>query len=236
MKVLILAGGVGSRLSEETITKPKPMVEVGGKPIIWHIMKTYAYSGFSDFIILIGYKGDLIKQYFNNIKEPDWHVELLETGEGTSKAQRIRKAEELITEDDFFVSYGDDVSDIYPEKVLETHIKNGKTATLTAIPLFSDFGVVELHEDNTVKCFREKPRIENQWINGGYFCFSRKIFDYLKNEDEELENEVFKLLALKGEIGAYIHDGFWKCMNTYKDKLDLELLLNQNKAPWIKWK
>lgn len=236
MKVLILAGGVGSRLSEETINKPKPMVEVGGKPIIWHIMKTYAFSGFSDFIILLGYKGDMIKQYFIDMIEPDWHVELLETGEGTSKAQRIRKAEGFIVEDYFFVSYGDDVSDICPEKVLETHTKSNKIVTLTAIPLFSDFGVVELNQNNAVKCFREKPRIENQWINGGYFCFSRRIFDYLKNENEELENEVFNFLASKGEIGAYIHNGFWKCMNTYKDKLDLELLIKQNKAPWIKWK
>ncbi len=235
MKVLILAGGLGSRLSEETTTKPKPMVEIGGKPIIWHIMKTYAFSGYTDFVVLIGYKGELLRQYFNEMKEPDWNVELLETGEGTSKAQRIKKAESLIQDDYFFVAYGDDVSDICPDIVLETHIKSGKIATLTAIPLFSDFGVVELNKKNEVKYFREKPRIENYWINGGYFCFSKEIFNYLNNVGEELEDEVFKLLASEGKVGAYVHDGFWKCMNTYKDKLELDSLITQKKAPWIKW-
>jgi glucose-1-phosphate cytidylyltransferase len=235
MKVLILAGGLGSRLSEETKLKPKVMVEIGGKPIIWHIMKTFAYSGFTDFVILIGYKGELLQQYFNTIKEPGWNVELLETGEGTSKAQRIKKAESFITDDHFFVAYGDDVSDICPDIVLNTHLKSGKIATLTAIPLVSDFGVVELNDKNEVIYFREKPRIENHWINGGYFCFSRAIFNYLKNENKELEDEVFRQLASEGEMGAYLHNGFWKCMNTYKDKLELELLITQKKAPWIKW-
>lgn len=235
MKVLILAGGIGSRLSEETISKPKPMVEIGGKPIIWHIMKTYAESGFNDFIILIGYKGKLLKHYFNQVKEPGWKIELLETGIGTLKAQRIKMAEPYIKEEHFFVAYGDDVSDILPEKVLETHILSKKIATLTAIPLFSDFGVVELNNQNEVENFKEKSRIENHWINGGYFCFSREIFNFLGKEKEELEEEVFKRLAAEKKIGAYIHDGFWKCMNTYKDKLELELLINQKKAPWIKW-
>jgi glucose-1-phosphate cytidylyltransferase len=236
MKVLILAGGFGSRLSEETTTKPKSMVEIGGKPIIWHIMKTYAYYGYTDFIILIGYKGELLRQYFNAIKEHDWNVELLETGEGTLKSQRIKMAEPYIHDKNFFVSYGDDVSDISPVNVLETHLKNGKVATLTAIPLISDYGIVELNENNEVNCFREKPRIDNHWINGGYFCFSKGIFNYLKNENEELEETVFRRLAAKREIGAHIHDGFWKCMNTYKDKLELDLLITQEKAPWIKWK
>lgn len=235
MRVLILAGGLGSRLSEETNTKPKPMVEIGGKPIIWHIMKTYAFSGYTDFVILIGYKGELLRQYFNEITEPGWNVDILETGISTLKSQRIKMAEPLIQDNYFFVAYGDDVSDISPEKVLETHLKSGKIATLTAIPLISDFGIVELNNKREVKCFREKPQIQNHWINGGYFCFSREIFNYLGNINEELEDEVFKLLATKREIGAYIHEGFWKCMNTYKDKLELDFLIAQKKAPWIKW-
>ena len=236
IKVVILAGGLGSRLSEETINKPKPMVEIGGKPIIWHIMKTYAHSGYNDFIILIGYKGEFIKKYFKDIKEPNWSVKLLETGEGTTKAQRIKKAEKYILGDHFFVGYGDDVSDISPKKVLETHKKSGKIATLTAIPLISDFGIVEINEKKEVKRFREKSRIDNYWINGGYFCFSKEIFKYLGSSKEELEDDVFKRLAIEEKIGAYIHNGFWKCMNTYKDKLELDLLIKQNKAPWIKWK
>lgn len=235
MKVLILAGGLGSRLSEETLIKPKPMVEIGGKPVIWHIMKTYANSGFSDFIILIGYKGFLIKKYFNEISETGWNVELLETGEGTTKAQRIKLAEGQIVDDYFFVAYGDDVSDICPDEVFKTHLKSGKIATLTAIPLISDFGVVELNEENEVTNFSEKARIDNHWINGGYFCFSREIFKYLKNNEDELEDQIFKALASEGKIGAYVHEGYWKCMNTYKDKLELDLLIKQNKAPWIKW-
>jgi glucose-1-phosphate cytidylyltransferase len=235
MKVLILAGGLGSRLSEETTIKPKPMVEIGGKPIIWHIMKTYAHYGYTDFVILIGYKGDLLKQYFNAIIEPGWHVELLETGVGTLKSKRIKMAEHLVQDNYFFVAYGDDVSDISPGEVLETHLKSCKIATLTAIPLVTDFGIVELNNKREVKHFREKPRIENHWINGGYFCFSHEIFDYLGNEDEELEDEVFSLLAAEKQIGAHIHEGFWKCMNTYKDKLELDLLIAQKKAPWVKW-
>ena len=235
MKVLILAGGLGSRLSEETTIKPKSMVEIGGKPIIWHIMKTYAYNGYKDFIILIGYKGELLKQYFNEIKEPDWKIELLETGIGTLKSQRIKMAETLVNDNYFFVAYGDDVSDISPKNVLETHIRSGKVATLTAIPLVSEFGIVELSNSDEVKAFREKSRIENHWINGGYFCFSREIFSYLRNENEELEDEVFRQLASEGKIGAHIHEGFWKCMNTYKDKLELDELITQKKAPWIKW-
>jgi len=235
MKVLILAGGLGSRLSEETTVKPKPMVEIGGKPIIWHIMKTYAHNGYKDFIILIGYKGELLKQYFNEIKEPDWKIELLETGVGTLKSQRIKMAESLLNDNYFFVAYGDDVSDISPKNVLETHIKIGKVATLTAIPLISEYGIVELNNNYEVKAFREKSRIEDHWINGGYFCFSREIFNYLGNENEELEDEIFSRLASEGKIGAHIHDGFWKCMNTYKDKLELDELIKQKKAPWIKW-
>lgn len=235
MKVIILAGGFGTRLSEETIIKPKPMVEIGGKPIIWHIMKTFSHSGYKDFIILTGYREELLRKYLHNLEEPDWTIKLLETGINTLKSQRIKMAEAHIQDDYFFVSYGDDVSDISPKRVFETHLKNGKIATITVIPLVSEFGIVELNNNNEVEIFKEKSRIENHWINGGYFCFSKEIFKYLCNKNEELEDVVFRLLASEKRIGAYKHVGFWKCMNTYKDKLELESLITQKKAPWIKW-
>jgi glucose-1-phosphate cytidylyltransferase len=148
---------------------------------------------------------------------------------------RIKMAEPLVKEDHFFVAYGDDVSDILPGNVLKTHVEKGNIATITVIPLFSEFGIVELNGNSKVTAFREKPRIANYWINGGYFCFSKEIFDYLGHEDEELEKEVFRRLSEEGKLGAYIHEGFWKCMNTYKDKLEFEELINENRAPWIKW-
>ncbi|MCF8297450.1 MAG: NTP transferase domain-containing protein [Saprospiraceae bacterium] len=232
MKVLILAGGKGSRLSVED--KPKPLMEIGGKPIIWHIMSIYANSGFKDFVILLGYKGQMIKDYFSSHPEPNWNIDFLNTGLETKKAQRIKKAEYLIDSDCFFVAYGDDLSDVDPKSIFEFHKKHGKVATLTAMPLESNFGVVEIGGDDDVKCFREKPRIEGYWINGGFFCFSKKIFDYF-TDNEELEDEIFQKLTKMGEIKAYKHGGFWKCLNTKKDSIEFDNLILENNAPWIKW-
>jgi glucose-1-phosphate cytidylyltransferase len=234
MKVLILAGGLGSRFGEETANKPKPMVEIEGKPILWHIMKCYSYYGFNDFILLLGYKGHVIEEYFKNNPEPDFNIKFLDTGVSSRKAQRIKYAENLIEEEYFFVSYGDDVSDVNPQEILESHKNNNKIVTLTAVPLWTSFGVVDINQQNEVMGFREKPFIDGYWINGGFFCFSKKIFSYL-NDDEELEDEVFKKLSSIGEISAFTHRGFWKCMNTQKDKIELEELIKKNKAAWIKW-
>jgi len=233
MKVLILAGGKGSRLSEDSAVKPKPLMEIGGKPILWHIMSIYANCGFNDFVILLGYKGQMIQDYFLSYPEPNWKIDFLGTGLEAKKAQRIKKAEHLIDGDCFFVAYGDDLSDVDPKKIYEFHKKHNKIVTLTAMPLESNFGVIEINLENEVQSFKEKPRIEGYWINGGFFCFSNKIFDYL-NDEEELEDMVFQKLATKGEIKAFKHNGFWKSMNTKKDIIEFNKLFSENNAPWMK--
>lgn len=230
IKVLILAGGKGARLSEETVNKPKPMISIGDKPILWHIMKLYSNHGFNDFVILLGYKGYLIKEYFEKEQQNNWNITYIDTGLETKKSERILMAKEFVKEDNFFVAYGDDLSDVNPTKILDFHITNKKIVTLTAVPLESNFGILKL-EDLDVIEFKEKPIIKDHWINGGFFCFSSKIFNYL-NDKEELEDQVFKYLAEKKEIIAYKHFGFWKSMNTFKDTLELNTLWNNNNAPW----
>ncbi|NCD42172.1 MAG: glucose-1-phosphate cytidylyltransferase [Bacteroidia bacterium] len=236
MKALILAGGIGSRLSEETTHTPKPLVEIGGKPIIWHIMRIYAHAGIKEFIILVGYKGGVFFEKFSDYTEDDWKVTILETGDGTLKSQRIKQAEKLIAGEDFFVAYGDDLSDINPIDVYNEHKSfPERVVTLTAMPLESNYGILEINENNAITQFREKPRIEGYWINGGFFCFSGSIFEYLNNPKLELEDDIFKILAKENRIGAYKHKGFWKSMNTQKEKLEMEELVRTNEAKWIKW-
>lgn len=236
MKVLILAGGIGSRLSEETIYKPKPLVEIGGKPIIWHIMRIYSYAGIKEFIILVGYKGNVFFDNFSEYTEDDWKVTILETGNGTLKSQRIKQAEGLVGDEDFFVAYGDDLSDVNPLDVYNEHVANpNRVATLTAMPLETNYGVVEIDKDNSIKKFREKPQIEGYWINGGFFCFSSSIFNYMEDPTLELEDDIFKILAKEGRIGAFKHNGFWKSMNTQKERMEMEELVKTNEAKWIKW-
>lgn len=236
MKLLILAGGVGSRLSELTKNVPKPMIEIGSKPIIWHIMKIYSAVGITDFIILVGYKADYFSEMIHRFAEPHWDITILETGEGTLKSQRILKAEQFITDEHFFVAYGDDLSDINPLNVYNEHRKfPNRLVTLAAMPLESNYGVLELGKDNAVIRFQEKPRIEGYWINGGFFCFSRGIFDYFNNDTEELEEQIFARLSHEGKIGAYLHNGFWKSMNTLKEKNEMDNLINKNQAKWITW-
>lgn len=234
MKVLILAGGKGTRMDEETEIRPKPLVDIGGKPILWHIMSIYANSGFKEFVVLTGYKGHQIREHFESNPENDWIIDFIDTGLDTSKAMRIKKAQNLVSEDDFFVAYGDDLSDISPRDIYDFHKKHKNIVTLAAMPLESNFGVVEIDENNTVKQFREKPRIEGHWINGGFFCFKREIFDLL-NENEELEDQVFIRLAKEGQIKAFKHYGFWKCMNTKKESIEFNNMYSKNKAPWVKW-
>lgn len=233
MKVVILCGGKGTRLKEYTEDIPKPLVEVGGKPILWHIMKIYSHYGFNEFVLCLGYKGEKIKEYFKENKE-GWKIEFADTGEESSKSERLKKIKDYINEDLFLVAYGDDVCDVNLKEVVKTHKSHGKITTLTAIPLYSQFGIVETNRKNEVVNFKEKPRLDNYWFNGGFFVFDRKIFDYL--DIGELENEVFERLVQENQIIAYKHDGFWKCMNTFKDTQELNKLWNEHNAPWKVWR
>lgn len=258
MKVVIFAGGLGTRISEETDIRPKPMVEIGGKPIIWHIMKIYSHYGYNDFIICLGYKGYVIKEYFMNYflhnsdisidlannkmeilgtKSDNFKVTLVDTGLETKTAGRLQQVQKYIGNQDFLLTYGDGVSDVNIAALVEFHKQQNKIATVTAISMMSRFGGMDLSENNIVNTFREKSKDESKWINGGFFVLKPEIFNYLKGdlnntmwEDKPLED-----LADDGELVAYKHRGFWKCMDALRDKLELEDLWKNNKAEWKKW-
>ena len=232
MKVVILCGGKGTRLKEYTEEIPKSLVEIGDIPILGHIMKIYSHHGFNDFILCLGYKGNKIKEYFLNNKE-DWNIEFVDTGENSTKSERLLKIKDYITEDNFLVAYGDDVSDVNIREVLEFHKKSKKIVTLTSIPLYSQFGIVKTNEKNEVIRFEEKPRLEGYWFNGGFFVFKKEIFDYL--DKGELEDDVFKYLAAQNQVVTFKHEGFWKCMNTFKDTQELNDLWKKGKASWKVW-
>jgi len=258
MKVVILAGGLGSRLSEETESKPKPMVEIGGKPILWHIMKIYSHYGFNDFIICCGYKGHLIKEYFANyflhnsditvdIKQNQltihdshaepWKITLVDTGPNTMTGGRIKRIQKYIGNETFMVTYGDGVADVDIPKLVEFHKSNKKCATVTAVRPLGRFGALILSEDmNKVLSFREKPKEEGGWINGGFFVFEPKIFDYIAEDKTHLEAEPLENLAKTGQLASYKHEGFWRPMDTLRDKNELERLYESGNAPWITWK
>lgn len=231
MKVVILCGGEGTRLMEYTYKVPKPLVKIGSKPILWHIMKFYACQGFNDFILCLGYKGDQIKEYFKNEKE--FKIKFVDTGLKSNKAERIKQIEEYITEDEFFVAYGDDLSNVDIKKLLEYHKSQNKIVTLTAIRPYSQFGILQIHENNTITGFKEKPILDH-WINGGFFVFNKQIFKYLK-KGIELEKEVFEQLVKENQVLAFKHEGFWKCMNTFKDTLELNKIWEEDKAKWNLW-
>lgn len=231
MKVVILCGGEGTRLMEYTHKVPKPLVKIGSKPILWHIMKFYACQGFNDFILCLGYKGDQIKEYFKNEKE--FKIKFVDTGLKSNKAERIKQIEEYITEDEFFVAYGDDLSNVDIKKLLEYHKSQNKIVTLTAIRPYSQFGILQFHENNTITGFKEKPLLDH-WINGGFFVFNKQIFKYLK-KGMELEKEVFEQLVKENQVLAFKHEGFWKCMNTFKDTLELNKIWEEDKAKWNLW-
>lgn len=234
MKVVILCGGKGTRLREYTEEIPKPLIEIGRKPILWHIMKIYSYWGYRDFILCLGYKGRLIEEYFkNNELDEKWSIELVDTGEDTSKGQRIRMIKKLILDDNFFVAYGDDVSDVNINKLFEFHKEKGKIATLTTVNLISQFGILKLNNNDEIVVFKEKPRLDH-WINGGFFVFRKEIFDYIK-EGYDLEEDTFRELAKINQICAFKHSGFWQCMNTLKDTIELNEAWEMKKAPWKLW-
>lgn len=256
MKAVILAGGFGTRISEESHLKPKPMIEIGEKPILWHIMKEFSKHGFYEFIICLGYKQYVIKEFFadyylhtsdvtfdlqknqmiahDNYSEP-WKVTLIDTGLNTMTGGRIKRIQKYVGDEPFFMTYGDGVSDVDMEKLLQFHKEHGKIATLTAVQAGQRFGVVEIGEDHTVGSFREKSGLDGDRINGGYMVLNPEVFDYIEGDHTAFEKEPLEALAKAGELCAYKHDGFWQCMDTQREKMMLEELWASGNAPWKTW-
>ena len=258
MKVVIFAGGLGTRISEETDARPKPMVEIGGKPILWHIMKIYSSYGFDDFILCLGYKGYVIKEYFMNyflhnsdIKidlgnnkieilgsgSESFKVTLVDTGQNTKTAGRLKQVEKYIGKDDFMLTYGDGVCDVDLKSLLEFHKKHKKIATVTAVQLDARFGGMDLDDEGNVVSFREKAKDESKWINGGFFVLKPEVFNYLPGQMDNMmwEDEPLEMLTNDGQLAAYRHKGFWKCMDALRDKLELESLWQTQQAKWKIW-
>ena len=256
MKVVILAGGLGTRLSEETRLIPKPMVEIGGKPILWHIMKIYSYYGFNEFIVLSGYKSHIIKDYFVNyyqqysditvdmlnnsvefhkIKTEPWKVTVLYTGQDTMTGGRIKRAKEYVGDEPFMLTYGDGVADININELIQRHKDGGKYYTMTAVRPSGRFGALGIEKDGTITTFHEKPEGDGNWINGGFMVCEPKVFDYISGDSTTFENEPLENLAKEGQLNAYKHYGFWKSMDTISDKNQLTEMWVNNKAPWTIW-
>ena len=259
MKVVILAGGLGTRISEETDVRPKPMVEIGGKPILWHIMKIYSHYGFNDFVICCGYKGYVIKEYFanyflhqsdvtfdlannkmevHNSGSENWKVTLVDTGINTNTAGRIKRIQKYVGDETFMLTYGDGLSTININELIEFHKKSQKIATLTTIQLPGRFGSVLADEKGTVEKFQEKPEGDGMWINGGFFVLESEIFNYLSTDMDTIqwEKEPLKKIADDGKLAAFKHNGFWKCLDAIRDKIEFEALWNSNNADWKIWK
>ncbi len=230
MEVVILCGGKGTRLSEYTEDIPKPLVEIGNKPIIHYLMDLYASFGHKDFILCIGYKGSKIKEYFKDNKE--FNIRFVDSGENANKAERLLKAKDLIRDETFLMSYGDDLADVDINNVIAFHKKNRKIVTLTAVPLESPFGIIEVNGKGEVISFKEKPKL-NHWMNGGFYVIDKKIFNYIK-KGHDLEKGAFEELAKEKNIAAFMHNGFWKSMNTLKDVIELNELYKKGITPWIK--
>lgn len=255
MKVAILAGGVGSRLSEETCAKPKPLVEIGGRPILWHIMKHYAHYGFKEFVIALGYKGQCIKKYMVdycklqsnlsvNMKNgdvirhesngADWKVDLIDTGVNTLTGGRIKRLAPYMGNETFMLTWGDGVSDVDLDELLAFHKSHGKLATLTAVRPTARFGHLNLEGNNIVK-FSEKPQTSEGWINGAFFVLEPEVFDYIEGDHTQWEKDPLEQIAKDGELMAYLHNSFWQCMDTLRDKVLLESLWQKGNAPWKTW-
>lgn len=264
VKVVILAGGLGTRLSEETTAKPKPMVEIGERPILWHIMKTYSHYGFNDFVVCLGYKGYVIKEYFSNYflhmsdvtfdmrdnsmqvhqnaAEP-WRVTLVDTGADTQTGGRIRRVGEYVRDDTFMLTYGDGVADLDIAKLLEFHRAHGKLATITAVQPLGRFGALQIDEDladgqlsaPAVRAFQEKPVGDGAWVNGGFFVLEPAVLDRLEGADMPFERTPLESLAADGELRAYRHRGFWQPMDALRDVRTLEALWDSGEAPWAVW-
>lgn len=257
MKTVLLAGGLGTRISEESHLRPKPMIEIGDMPILWHIMKYYSHYGHNDFIICCGYKGYVIKEYFadyylhrsditfdfhsenkmtihSNVAEP-WKVTLVDTGLNTMTGGRLKRVQKYIGNETFMLTYGDGVSDVNLPSLLQSHRMSKKMATMTTVQLSARFGVVDIEADNSISSFREKADIDGSWINGGFMVFEPGIFDLIDGDQTILEKYPLEQAARLGQLNAYKHKGFWQCMDTLRDKLLLESLLEKKQAPWKVW-
>jgi glucose-1-phosphate cytidylyltransferase len=255
MQTVILAGGFGTRLSEETKIIPKPMIEIGNKPILWHIMKIYSHYGYNDFIICGGYKQDYIKEYFKNYfiknsdvsfdlknnsvkihrkQNEDWKITIVDTGITSNTGGRLKKIQKFIKNDNFFLTYGDGLSDVNISKLLNFHLKNKKLATLTAVRPEARYGILEI-KNNLVKKFNEKPTSKDSWINGGFFVLNKKIFKFIKNYKSIWEQEPLKKITNTQNLCAYKHLGFWQSMDTLREKKILERLWSKKNPPWKIW-
>lgn len=256
MKVAILAGGVGSRLSEETLVKPKPMVEIGTRPILWHIMKHYSTYDINDFVVALGYKGEYIKKYFvdycslesnltvklgsgnvdrHEVDTPNWNIDLIDTGSSTMTGGRIKRLKEYIGNERFMLTWGDGVSNVNFDKLLEFHKSHGKLATVTAARPPARFGHMVFDGDAVLE-FSEKPQAAEGWINGAFFILEPEVFDYIDGDSTQFEKEPMERLAAEGQLMAYKHEGFWQCMDTLREKHLLETLWSKGTAPWKTWK
>jgi len=257
MKVVILAGGYGTRISEESHLRPKPMIEIGDKPILWHIMKEYSHYGFNDFIICCGYKQHVIKEWFadyylynsdvtfdftdngsmqihNNVSEP-WKVTLVDTGLDTMTGGRIKRIQKYVGNETFMLTYGDGVCDVNLKQLLDFHRINGKMVTITAISIAQRFGVLDISDKNEVLSFKEKSNNGNERINGGYMVLEPDIFDLIEGDSTVLERETLEIVARRGQLAAYKYDGYWQCMDTKREKDKLDELWKNGQAPWKVW-
>lgn len=257
MKVVILAGGFGTRISEESHLRPKPMIEVGEMPILWHIMKHYSSYGYNDFIICCGYKQHMIKEFFSDyylhrcdvtfdfsngggmqihdsFSEP-WRVTLVDTGLGTMTGGRVKRVRKYIGDETFMLTYGDGVSDVDIDALVDFHRSHGKIATMTAINVGQRFGVLDIGEDGVISAFREKQNDDGSVVNGGFMVLEPAIFDYIEGDDTVFEKKPLETIAAEGQLVAYRHNGFWQCMDTQRDKHQLEELWQSGKAPWKTW-
>jgi glucose-1-phosphate cytidylyltransferase len=257
MKVVILAGGLGTRLSEETDLRPKPMVEIGGHPILWHIMNIYAHYGFTEFVICLGYKGYVIKEYFTNYflhrsdvtidlsnnqlqihktSSEDWKITMVDTGKETMTGGRIKKIRNYVNNERFFLTYGDGVGNIPIDTLLAFHLKNGKLCTVTSVQPTGRFGVLTINDEDQVESFFEKRTSDTGWINAGFFVCEPSVFDYIHGDSTSWEREPLETLAREGQLMSFKHSGFWKPMDSLKDKSDLNELWNSGNAEWKVWK
>lgn len=256
MKIVLLAGGLGTRISEETGFKPKPMIEIGGKPIIWHIMKLYSSYGFNDFIICLGYKGYMLKEYFANYflhqsditinlkdnsiethqsKAEPWKITLIDTGADTMTGGRVKRIKDFVGDETFMMTYGDGVGNIDIKALVKMHKENGKKATVTAVQPSGRFGAINVNKEGIISSFQEKPKGDGGWINGGFFVLEPSVFDYIEGDKIMWEREPMEALANENELMAFKHHGFWQPMDTLRDKNTLEKLWSEDDAPWKTW-